>query len=511
VRAASVALLIFGFASLFATGPQDPPATLDASEAAEIDEFSALGRKISPLSAVRESFKPEILKVEGAFTGGTCSMDGEEEECPISNMTEDLLTGVFPGGETRCLLGNTPYIFQVIRGDSDKLLLYFQGGGACWDTATATAKLCVQAVADEGRVGIFNRENPANPYKNYTVIIISYCSGDGHIGHADRDWTILSAPTLEAKQRGYINARSAIDWAKKNVGDVQLESLIITGSSAGALGTQFWARKLLGEFSWKDAAVIADSYAAIFPVGVQGGMMKDFGLCERGLLTDGLHFLCSTGTIDIQQVYEAAMREYPEVAFASLDSKIDFVQIAFFKVVHKSRLGYLDFVGPRDFASMLRTVYSRYNLYPNWVSFSVNDGQHMYLNNDVMYQTTPVGNQVTSRNGMAGKLLAFAGSTINGDDMPLVDWLSEFPVRRGHSVKTHCASVTPKAPELPKPQHLRSGFLGLITNQIGHIAHTAKDGAQHLVKPVVHTVASSLGFELSCSSLAHSKVFTHVR
>lgn len=36
-----------------------------------------------------------------------------------------------PGGETRCATG-TPYKFHVRRGDVERLMIFFNGGGACW-------------------------------------------------------------------------------------------------------------------------------------------------------------------------------------------------------------------------------------------------------------------------------------------------------------------------------------------------------------------------------------------
>ncbi len=62
-----------------------------------------------------------------------CTVDAQES-CSISSLEKDTSSIVQPGGTTRCIFStSTVYGFQVIPGDSDKLLLYFQGGGACWD------------------------------------------------------------------------------------------------------------------------------------------------------------------------------------------------------------------------------------------------------------------------------------------------------------------------------------------------------------------------------------------
>ena len=42
---------------------------------------------------------------------------------------------VTPGGDAVCARG-TPYSFFVRSGDPKKLLIFFEGGGACWNDAT---------------------------------------------------------------------------------------------------------------------------------------------------------------------------------------------------------------------------------------------------------------------------------------------------------------------------------------------------------------------------------------
>merc|ERR1712151_50286 len=104
-----------------------------------------------------------------------------------------------------------------------------------------------------------------------------------------------------------------------------------TGSSAGSLGTQVWAATLLREFRYRNAAVLADSYAGIFPIGTQGPLLKSFGMCDLGLLSAVLKRSCDMETLDVQTIFEAAMHDNPQVAFASIDSKSDAIQIAFYE------------------------------------------------------------------------------------------------------------------------------------------------------------------------------------
>jgi len=78
-------------------------------------------------------------KAHDNTAANTCDMT-TGDSCDITNMPQDTTTLVSPGGMTRCIFsGSTPYSFQVIPGDTSKVLVYFQGGGACWDKfSTAT-------------------------------------------------------------------------------------------------------------------------------------------------------------------------------------------------------------------------------------------------------------------------------------------------------------------------------------------------------------------------------------
>lgn len=141
-----------------------------------------------------------------------CCTITSTDNCSMAAMVPDETTLVQPGGLTRCIFSySTPYAFQVIRGRSDRLLIYFQGGGACWDKgvshchntrhacrttittltsrfclcisqSTTTITLCSTDSTPYDQVGIFNRTDLRNPYREHTVVIVLYCSGDAFAG-----------------------------------------------------------------------------------------------------------------------------------------------------------------------------------------------------------------------------------------------------------------------------------------------------------------------------------------
>jgi hypothetical protein len=118
----------------------------------------------------------------------TCTLS-TTDDCTIDQMPRDESTVVYPGGETRCIFStSTAYTYQVIPGDLDKLVVYFQGGGACYDKLSTNLGACTKDAVPVGEVGIFDRKNPLNPYKDFTIVFLMYCSGDAWAGNVTRPY-----------------------------------------------------------------------------------------------------------------------------------------------------------------------------------------------------------------------------------------------------------------------------------------------------------------------------------
>ena len=128
---------------------------------------------------------------------------------------------------------STPYSFFYKRGsggDVNKLLVYYQGGGACWDSLT-----CSQPVYDpdvtasdnpaNATTGFADPNNPSNPFRNWSSVFIAYCTGDVHWGNKT-DGGI--------QHKGFINAKVVEKFAREHF--VNPSEVFVTGSSAGAYG-----------------------------------------------------------------------------------------------------------------------------------------------------------------------------------------------------------------------------------------------------------------------------------
>lgn len=281
--------------------------------------------------------------------------------------------------------------------------------------------------------GVFARKNWRNPYKDWTLLHVTYCSGDAHAGATKRSWTVPKFPGAKVVQKGYENAASAIDWAKENIRTVK--SLVIMGCSAGSLGAQMWTSKILREFTYESASVVADSYAGVFPQGVQGQQFKSAGVCNTPILPDKLKSRCYSGRITLQEIFLSAMREFPNVAFVSLNGKTDTVQKAFYEAIHLSFKHYPVPVTDAGFYEKLQRVESYYARQHNFLVYDVNAANHCYLNTPYTFTTTCVGakGQPTAANNLLD------WSPRRRYKAPLTKWLRGIPVKAGKSIKSQCS------------------------------------------------------------------------
>ncbi|MEM9385448.1 MAG: pectin acetylesterase-family hydrolase [Pseudomonadota bacterium] len=149
---------------------------------------------------------------------------------------------------------DTQYSFFVQPGSSRRLLIFLDGGGACWDAQTcvgtpllnaSTYNLTVDETPEElaASGGVFAADNPDNPYADYTKVAVPYCSGDVHWGSRDTTYT-LAFPPLEwtVRHRGTDNFLSVLHWLRTQGDEVGVDfeavrNLTVMGASAGAYGT----------------------------------------------------------------------------------------------------------------------------------------------------------------------------------------------------------------------------------------------------------------------------------
>src|SRR5262245_21601027 len=188
------------------------------------------------------------------------------------NVSDSAFITISPTGSTQyqgatltpeCIKG-TPYAFFAKRGSVNKLLIYYQGGGACWDSLTCSVPVCDPSVGpgdnpNGATTGFANQDDPRNPFRDWNVVFVSYCSCDVHYGDAAQDYPPLTpgGQPIHIEHRGYQNSRFVEKWTREHF--VNPDQIFVTGSSAGAYGA--WFNAPLHQFVWPAShfQVLADA------------------------------------------------------------------------------------------------------------------------------------------------------------------------------------------------------------------------------------------------------------
>lgn len=305
-----------------------------------------------------------------------------EGGCPIADMEQGKETYVRPGGKTICINTSTPYVFRVIRGDPKKLLFFFQGGGACFDrNTTIIDPTCYTKIEPASPYGVFNWSAPGNPYAGWTSVTVMYCSGDAHAGNITHVYEDDDGRNVTVKQHGYWNAKSALDWALAEM--PSLTYLVVSGCSAGSLGTQVWARTVMNSFAGRvseSMAAIADSFVAIIPPQIPpGSLLIAYGACTVPLWTESFLSACLQGKATPEMAYGDAMVEHPNSAFSNVNSKADALQIRYYNLFASVYgLPDIDADGMAKAISLMLGNLSKEH--KNYVSYIADGDQHCFLN-----------------------------------------------------------------------------------------------------------------------------------
>jgi hypothetical protein len=150
---------------------------------------------------------------------------------------------VVPGGGCDCSDGSE-FSFWIHEGNRHKVVLYLQGGGACWSAETCdphgsneyeTAATVRPGTSPGTTTGIFDFADERNPLADYSFVFVPYCTGDVHLGNA----TTRYSPSLTVHHKGYVNGTAALDHLATTFPDAT--DVVVVGASAGSVAAPLYA------------------------------------------------------------------------------------------------------------------------------------------------------------------------------------------------------------------------------------------------------------------------------
>jgi hypothetical protein len=153
-----------------------------------------------------------------------------------------------------------PAFADVRLGTENKLLVFFCGGGVSVDEYTAARPASMYSRERDDmfyltRLDLFGDlaagkgildNHPDNPFRDWTKVMITYATGDFHVGTKDFPYTALDGSSRVLHHHGYLNYRAVMAEVQKLMPTP--ESMVVAGCSGGAWGAALLADDVISHF-----------------------------------------------------------------------------------------------------------------------------------------------------------------------------------------------------------------------------------------------------------------------
>lgn len=185
----------------------------------------------------------------------------DEAEEPALEARDGVWT-YFEFPDTHCRDGSAAGVSLRKNEKSSKLLIYLEGGLYCLDGLSCLVNPVnvdnplFNSPRREITTGIFDRDNPDNPVRDWNIVYVPYCTGDGHAGVNEQPVRI---PGVLGAQRfvGQLNLQKFLRRLVPtfpNASDV-----LLTGISAGGFGVMHSASLVQDSFPHVKVKFVNDS------------------------------------------------------------------------------------------------------------------------------------------------------------------------------------------------------------------------------------------------------------
>ncbi len=282
------------------------------------------GTTATPAAAETES--PDVARTSEAT----------EAASPAGSPTPPDLPGgwtkIEPGGDTICSQG-TPYAYFFHPGTVNRLVVYFEGGGACWNDVTCSEPgTYFDDTVDESDnpenwpKGMADLDNPDNPFKDWSFVFVPYCTGDIHWGDSAQTYT-WAGTDHTIHHKGFVNVTAVLDWMESNL-EVP-EKIFVSGCSAGSYGSVMGAAYIRERYPDVPLYQLGDSGAGVITDDFLQGGFSNWG--AEANTPDWIPALQVPVTeLSMAKLYTALANFYPDDRWSQYNTAHDGVQAFFY-------------------------------------------------------------------------------------------------------------------------------------------------------------------------------------
>jgi hypothetical protein len=215
-------------------------------------------------------------------------------------------------------------------------MIYFQGGGACWNSTNCdlrgkpTFDPWVDSTDSPAHAGgIFDLTNVANPVRDFSMVFVPSCTADVHLGNTTLTYYTTSV-TLAARDfvihhAGAANVAKVLEWVYGNV--ARPEVIFVAGSNSGAIPSPVYAAQVARHYRQARVVQLGEA-AGTYRANAVPGLLARWGAMEV-LRRDSLYRAVDSAAMTFETLYIVSARQAPRATFAQFNTAEDGTQLAF--------------------------------------------------------------------------------------------------------------------------------------------------------------------------------------
>lgn len=290
-----------------------------------------------------------------------------------------------PFDDAFCMDGSTTGIGVSLNPDSDLVMIFLEGGGACFDalscgTVANPRGFDGRDFADYeiplGR-GLFARDDASNPLREASFVYVPYCTGDVHGGSNP-------AGPDGRMHVGYQNVTAYLRRLVPTFADddegVDAAQVILTGRSAGGLGALVNFDQVQRAFGCTPVHMLDDAGAVLSDTYLKPCLQAR--VRERWNLDAAIPADCATCSCEggggLWNVYPYLARRHPERRFGLISAMEDATFRQFYGYGYSPRCDFPMSMPGGDYAAGLVEVRERMAGDANFHTFYVPGSTHTF-------------------------------------------------------------------------------------------------------------------------------------
>jgi hypothetical protein len=235
-----------------------------------------------------------------------------------------------PFADAFCRSGSPAGISVNLSASSKKVMIYLEGGGACFDAQTCGSNPDAVGSQNPGGGGVFDRARTENPVQDWNYVYVPYCTGDVHMG-AQKDGTVAGV-TGPQQFVGRNNLTAFLQRLVPTFADA--EQVLLTGVSAGGFGAASNAAYVQWAFADVPLTLVDDSGPTFsqefMPKCLTDLYVKTWGL--QGSILDDCGSGCSADADYSTQFLDYTIMRAGDQAGGLIESDEDTVIRGFFGI-----------------------------------------------------------------------------------------------------------------------------------------------------------------------------------